>query len=184
MEYYHFHVCIALSLLYWIILMILINLILNMNVWLVQKRRSTRSTTWKKWSKYPTIGSQRIYSRADAWGWCAEMCIEGRLRGVSAVQCCWYCAVQCVVQWVRPLLHSLPPGKPLMCPAHLHHLRREQPNTRLIVNLDFFHKSTLNPSTSDVEKGLSTETGEGTSIVLQMELSQKYRSTDNRRNQK
>ena len=35
MEYYHFHVCIALSLLYWLILVILsnfYNIILNMNV--------------------------------------------------------------------------------------------------------------------------------------------------------
>ena len=65
-----------------------------------------------------------------------------------------YGALQCesgAVQRDAPLLNALPPGKPLMCPAHLHHLRREQPNTRLIVNLDFFHKSTLNPSTSDVE---------------------------------
>ena len=106
--------------------MILINLILNMNVWLVQKRRNTGSMTLTKWSKYPTIGSQRIYSRADAWGWCAEMCIEGRLRGVSAVQCCWYCAVQCVVQWVGPLLHSLPPGKPLMPRTCTYRREREQ----------------------------------------------------------
>ena len=59
-----------------------------------------------------------------------------------------YGALQCesgAVQRDAPLLNALPPGKPLMCPAHLHHLRREQPNTRLIVNLDFFHKSTLNP---------------------------------------
>ena len=117
---------------------------------------SSKHTTIQNRAKRTIMGKLIDYELmqsggATTWGWCAEVCIEGRLRGVTPEQC--WCSVvsmvDCSVKVAQsvgpPLLNALPPGKALMCSPHLH-LGGESSSTLANCSLGFFldlHKSTL-----------------------------------------